>query len=379
MSDFEEQYSEEQTIREIHSQPHVFMRLAENSLTVAESLRNNYFKNTASFVTNLKKAANLANLGSRKPIFRQYSVNNPVWSDFNGELVSFIDGGVGQVELSGQVPILLRVGSYAVRTGERDLKEREKFGYYPIILGDLEGGSKERKDFIDIVRITAELLGSLSTLDRNPSLKVLMLHGPLVYLMGGYAGHTPFTEDDIDIFLRNYAADDTQASSIKNDFLNEAKLYIYPKICPERADEMVGRRLFEPLSWIAFLYRRIVAVAQSRTPAPILMGVVERGRLREFSKEVILERVFKGLRKREKVNYFNELYGRTDLTSPKAILEKLNYTDALLLSMLIEPGTYSEPWSVDKYSGLNKGKHGFARRDVQHQCRLEQIAAFGEL
>ena len=85
------------------------------------------------------------------------------------------------------------------------------------------------------------------------------------------------------------------------------------------------------------------------------MGAVERGRLREFSKRVILERVFNRLRKVNKSNYFNELYGRTDLTSPKAILEKLNYTDALLLSMLIEPGTYSEPWLVDKYGGLNKG------------------------
>jgi hypothetical protein len=40
--------------------------------------------------------------------------------------------------------------------------------YYPVILGDLEGGSKERKDFIDIVRITAELLGGLAALDRTP-------------------------------------------------------------------------------------------------------------------------------------------------------------------------------------------------------------------
>ena len=36
------------------------------------------------------------------------------------EVVTFIDGGVGQVQLAGQIPILLRVGSYAVRTGERD-------------------------------------------------------------------------------------------------------------------------------------------------------------------------------------------------------------------------------------------------------------------
>ena len=37
-------------------------------------------------------------------------------------------------------------------------------------LGDLQGGSKDRKDFIDIVRITAELLGGLSAMVRTPEL-----------------------------------------------------------------------------------------------------------------------------------------------------------------------------------------------------------------
>ena len=85
----------------------------------------------------------------------------------------------------------MRVGSYGVRVGDRRLAERENFGYYPVIFGDLEGGSKERKDFPDIVRITAELLGGISTLHRNPDIRVLMFHGPLVYLMNAYAGHTP--------------------------------------------------------------------------------------------------------------------------------------------------------------------------------------------
>lgn len=74
-----------------------------------------------------------------------------------------------------------------------------------MILGNLKGGSKERKDFVDVVRITAELLGGLSAMVRNPDLRVLMFHGPLVYLTGQYAGHAPFTEGDIDIFLGQYA------------------------------------------------------------------------------------------------------------------------------------------------------------------------------
>jgi hypothetical protein len=347
--------TEEGVQEELQRQPHLLMKLAENALTVAESLRDNYFKNTARFVAALRTAMYMANQGQRpdSPLVI-HSVENADWSDFQNEVVTFIDGGVGRVQVSSQIPILLRVGSYCVRTGERRLAEREQFGYYPVILGDLEGGSKERKDFPDIVRITAELLGGLSALERTPDLRVLMFHGPLVYLMGGYAGHTPFTEKDIDLFLHQYAPDPHIARQLKEEFLQEAYVDIYPQMT-DRADEWVQRRLFEPLAWIAYLYRRLIREAKKRQPSPVIAGVVERGELREFSEKVLLERVFYGLRKNGRLNYFNEMYGRTDLKSPKALLDKLGYTDTLLLAMLLRPGEFSEPWEMDKYSGLRQG------------------------
>jgi hypothetical protein len=350
-------FTEEGVREEIQRQPHIFTKLAENALTVAESLRENYFKNTAKFVANLRGAVNQYEAGARsEPILEIKSVENVEWSEVQGEVVTFIDGGLGQVQISSQVPILLRVGSYCVKTGERRISEREQFGYYPVILGDIEGGSKERKDFPDIVRITAELLGGLSALERTPDLSLLMFHGPLVYLMNAYAGHTPFTEKDIDLFLSHYAQDGDLAQRVKDEFLEEAKIDIYPNIAPERADEWTERKLFEPLAWISFLYRRLIKEAKKREPMPIIAGVVERGQLREFSEKVLLERVFKGLRKNNKGNYFNEIYGRTDLKSPKALLDRLAYTDGLLLSMLLLPGQYSEPWQINKYGGLGKGK-----------------------
>lgn len=340
---------------DLQRQPHLLMKLAENALTVAESLRDNYFKNTTKLVVALRKAMYLASEGHRpdSPLMC-YPVGDVDWSQYQNEVVTFIDGGIGQVQISGQVPILLRVGSYCVRTGERRLTEREQFGYYPVILGDLEGGSKERKDFPDIVRITAELLGGLSALERTPDLRVLMFHGPLVYLMGGYAGHTPFTEEDIDLFLQQYASDPTVAGRLKEKFLHEAFVDIYPKMT-DRADEWVQRRLFEPLAWIAFLYRQLIEEARKRNPVPLIVGVVERGQLREFSERVLLERVFHGLRAKGRLDYFNQMYGRTDLKSPKSFLDKLGYTDALLLAMLLRPGEYSESWRISKYEGLRQG------------------------
>ena len=350
-----DRWTTESAVREdLRRQPQLMMKLAENSLIVAESLRNNYFNNTAKFVTALRRAMRESDEGKRNDqILEVSNVGDTSWNDVQGEVVTFIDGGIGQVQISNQVPILLRVGSYLVRTGERRISEREQFGYYPVIFGDLEGGSKERKDFPDIVRITAELLGGLSVLERTPTLRVLMFHGPLMYLVRTYAGHTPFTENDIDLFLRQYASDPVMAIQLKEDFLLEAKLDIYPQMTA-RSDEWVKRRLFEPLSWMAFLYRRLIREAKKRTPKPIIVGVVERGELREFSEKVLLQRVFRGLRLRDKEDYFNQMYGRTDLKHPEALLNKLGYTDSLLLGMLLRPGECSESWQMAKY-GLREG------------------------
>jgi hypothetical protein len=336
---------------ELQRQPHLLLKLAENSLTVANSLRDNYFKNTARVISEIRRAIRQPR---PHPILTTADVSAVRWADFQDEQVSFIDGGVGRVEISSQVPILLRVGSYTVKVGERRMAERESFGYYPVVLGDIQGGSKDRKDFIDVVRITAELLGGLSALRPASHLRALMFHGPLVYLVGSYAGHTPFTEADIDLFLRQYAGGD--GAELKGEFLREAATNIYPRMVPDRADEWAKRRVFEPLAWIAFLYRKLVAAARTRTPVPVIAGVVERGRLREFAERVLLDRVFRGLREKGHPDHFNTIFGRTDLNSPRAFLERLQYTDGLLLAMILRPGQRTEPWTVAKYDGLRTGR-----------------------
>lgn len=335
---------------EMQRRPIVLFQLAENSLRVAESLRDNYFRNTARFVAALRRA--IGDTTRAEPILGIASVAGACWPELQGEVVTFIDGGFGRVEIASQSPILLRVGSYSVRTGQRQLAQREQFGYYPVILGDLEGGSKGREDFPEIVRITAELLGGLMALEQTPDLDLLLFHGPLVYPAGPYAGHTPFTEQDIDLFLRHYAPQLEIGEALKADFLREAQLDVYPQMTA-RSDEWVRRHLFEPLSFIAYLYRRLIRVAQDRTPVPIIAGIVERGgKLREFSETVLLDRIFRGLRSKGNADYFNELYGRRDLTNPGALLDRLGYTDSLLLSMLLSPGEWSEPWAMRKANDL---------------------------
>jgi hypothetical protein len=348
---------EQEVMNDLRRQPFLFKRLAENALLVAESLRDNYFKNTASFVGTLRKIMRATEEGRRKdPILTVYKADKLTWANVQGEVVTFIDGGVGQVQISSQVPVLLRVGSYCVKTGEWNISQREQFGYYPVILGDLEGGSKERKDYVDIVRITAELLGGISALERTPDLRVLMFHGPLVYTVGAYAGHTPFTEHDIDLFLHQYGTEAYIGRDIKQEF-SQASVYVYPSMS-DRPDEYAKRHLFEPLAWMAYLYSRLIKKAQRRDPIPLIAGVVERGGLREFVETILLARVFQGLHARQDVDYFNRIFGRSDLKTPKSFLDKLGYDDELLLAMLLQRGEYSESWNMRrKYAGITGNRN----------------------
>src|SRR5216683_2358497 len=50
---------------ELQRQPHILLKLPENSLTVAKSLRDNYFKNTAHFVSDVRRAIHHVQKGTR--------------------------------------------------------------------------------------------------------------------------------------------------------------------------------------------------------------------------------------------------------------------------------------------------------------------------
>src|SRR5205823_3694602 len=80
---------------DLQRQPQLFLKLAENALTVAESLRGNYFHNTAKFVAALRNAQAASARGQRsEPILAIQSVRDVDWSDVAGEVVTFIDGGI---------------------------------------------------------------------------------------------------------------------------------------------------------------------------------------------------------------------------------------------------------------------------------------------
>lgn len=67
MAETKESNFEQEIAASLQRQPHIFLRLMQNSLMVAESLRDNYFKNTTRFVSHLKQPMQIDN---RDPILK---------------------------------------------------------------------------------------------------------------------------------------------------------------------------------------------------------------------------------------------------------------------------------------------------------------------
>ncbi|MDE0555454.1 MAG: hypothetical protein OXI24_14620, partial [Candidatus Poribacteria bacterium] len=100
-SEVTQRLTESDVQEDLLRQPQLMMK----TLLVAENLRDNHFRNTAHFIRDLRRAIDEANKGIRDTsILQTYSVKDASWEEFQNELVSFIDGGIGRTELS-QAPI----------------------------------------------------------------------------------------------------------------------------------------------------------------------------------------------------------------------------------------------------------------------------------
>ncbi len=175
----------------IKEQPDLFLRLAQSSLTVAKNLRNKYVENTFLIADKLREFFESSVSTSR--IIHIKNCDKVVGSI----TASFIDGGIGDIEIFLSTPLVVRGGIFRIKEGEKDLQKRETFEFFPVLVGDLEGGEKSRQDFSTVVRIIIELGSVVRTLtsDKFADVNLILLHGPLLYRLSAYSNHWFFEKD----------------------------------------------------------------------------------------------------------------------------------------------------------------------------------------
>lgn len=110
------------------------------------------------------------------------------WPGIAGKAVSFLDGGVANIDLPSAAPVGIRVGSYTVRPGERDLTKRESFDILLSVVDDLysDDGVLYDSDFLDVAklrdaaRIVSETAAAWQLVKRDDGPEIVLLHGPLI-------------------------------------------------------------------------------------------------------------------------------------------------------------------------------------------------------
>ena len=169
--------------------PDLFVRVAENALTVAEDLRKDYFESTLGIAREMRVALREGS--------DSYTLREVPRSEQQPCAVAFVDGGLSRIDLGLAVPLIVRAGIFRVKQGEHDLEKRETFDHFPLMLGQLRGGLKANSTYGDVVRLIVELGALVTALedDRFSDIRLLMLHGPLQFVSGPFFEHWFFPQD----------------------------------------------------------------------------------------------------------------------------------------------------------------------------------------
>lgn len=337
------------TVRDrVKREPDIFLRLAQNSMVVAASLREKFVENTLDLGDRIRQRLQANDLGGLS--ISDFTQMRTSKSGLGRITVCFIDGGVGEVEIFFKIPLIVRGGIFRIKEGERDLERRETFEFFPILIGDLEGGEKSRGDYSTVIRIIIELCSVLRVLSEHQysDVNMIMLHGPLLYRLSAYTDHW-FFEKDIDIMTQT-------AGDIIGEFREECKG------CPIYNDNWCpawkSQKKVRANCLISFLLGK--AIRQATDQRKSFVGVVERASATEISK-VLFERML-----HTDAELLTKFLGR-DVENysrdAEKVVEAANFTDSLVFSLVLAAGEYTSFYRArERYSGFRGELNGFAQK-----------------
>lgn len=268
--------------RDLEWRPRVMQIAVSGMLETASEMRRKYFPSLQDLRTGLLNAMS-------GKVFSTKSSSSEVWSHWKDKPLSFLDGGVGRIDFLGMQPVLIRVGVFTVRLSEKDLLKREQFDFFPVLFGDIyqtgDGFSEDLEELKrDSARMIAEIAGAFRFLKHNEDAGVLLVHGPLINTLSPYVGSEKGIPEYVEDIWEKLVGGEIS--------------------CPL---DGVERRNFVPL------YKFFIeGVVESGT---LVAGIIERTKSREYL----------------------QLLMDTDFQK----FSDFNFTDALVLSLILQPGQYT--------------------------------------
>ncbi len=311
---------------QLHRDPDLFLRLAENALMVAGELRSEYLQSTIGVARGMRER-----FRSSDGPYRLESVPTALHPPCS---VAFVDGGLSRVDLGIDVPLIARAGIFRVKQGERDLEKRETLDHFPLLIGQLRGGLKANQQHGDVVRQLVELGAVITALedDRFEDIRVLMLHGPLQFVTGRFFEHWFFPED-YELMLGMQEG----RPHVKRVL---GRFTAWCKACPlngtKRCNVDIGSKRLHAVCMLAFLQQ--YAFERASQKGVLLCGAIERSFGRSITRQVVTQILS------EEPETFDRMLGALDMrgrgvpAQTEAILDATRYNDAVLLALAMKAG-----------------------------------------
>ncbi len=267
----------------LETQPYIFQLIIAASLLIAKDIRNEFLNLTDNVTSEIRGL--MLKKGS---IITPLKVMPPEWKDLKGEVVCFIDGGVGQTEFFTKIPLIIRSGIFRVVTGERDLTKREDFQIHPMLVGDLEDVNRESNDYIAVTRIIIELLSAFKVIEdqRYVGTNILLLHGPLVYRMSQYSAHYLGEADLERILVEPKIKSNQNAVNLIKKFRDTCQNCSIRGIWCQNYENV---KRIRAICLIKYILEQIFTKIENNSNQPLIYSVIERSKLKEYCKEIIFK------------------------------------------------------------------------------------------
>ena len=314
---------------QLHRDPDLFARIAENALVVAEELREDYFKSTLGIARAMREEFRTADV---RDLYRIATVPHDLAEPC---AVAFVDGGLSKLDLGLSAPLIVRAGIFRVKQGERDLEKRETFDHFPLMLGQLRGGLKANREYGNVVRQLVELGALVTALEdsRFDDIRLLMLHGPLQFVSGPFFDHW-FYPEDYEVMLGHPDRDHV------NPVLS--RFAAWCNACEhhgtERCSHDISSQHLPAVCMMAFLQHYIFERAAEKDV--LICGAIERSFGRGVTRYVVGRMLDRRPELFDRLLATLGLRGRATSTQTEAILDATRYNDAILLALALEPGEY---------------------------------------
>jgi hypothetical protein len=340
----------------------VLSTILQNSMLIAKTIRIDYLEQTNTLIDTIASLPTALGV----PLEKKKIVVDPstavetsnILESLRGMRVAALDGGQGKGLLGTAIPFILRTVVFSVKLGDTS-SSREDFTPSYFMANELTAGALGAgEQLLAAVLEIFELKSALLTLTQR-DIDIMLMHGPLTRSFSVFLGDTYYiTESDMEVIIGKELSADYRSWKSALSSSVQKKLDKFPSF-----------------GCIVFLLGRLLQIAKEK--GTLLCGVVERTGSTEVTQQILYKN-FTGIYGKNE-EWFKKVTGKA-LASPqdeyvKLFLDRLGYTDALILGALLKKGEYSD-WRegrANKYQPDNRKLFGLPTGFITGQKDLSDL------